>query len=94
MVGVILCSKARFSSAANRASMSSSRMSAARCELHGQAGVEHVGRRSCPGARSAGSGPDEFGEMRQEGDDVVLGDARFGGPSDHRAAWKSVVISG
>jgi hypothetical protein len=44
MVGVILCSKARRLSAASRASMSAMRMIGGARELHGEAGVEHVGR--------------------------------------------------
>ena len=43
-------------------------------QLHGEAGVEHVGARSCPDGRSAHRA-DELGEMGQKGDDVVLGDA-------------------
>ena len=43
-------------------------------QLHGEAGVEHV-RRGHALMDEAGVRPDEFGQMRQEGDDVVLGDA-------------------
>ena len=40
-------------------------------ELHIEAGVEHVGRRH-PGMHKARLGTDDLGEMREEGDDVVL----------------------
>ena len=71
MVGVILCSKARRLSAASSLSMSASRMSAARDKLHVEAGVEHVRRRHAL-MHEARLRPDMLGEMRQEGDDVVL----------------------
>ena len=71
-VGVSLCSKARRFSAASSASRSASRMSAARAELHGEAGVEHVGR-GHPLVDEARLGADVLGEVGEEGDDVVLG---------------------
>ena len=40
-------------------------------QLHVEAGVEHV-RRGHAGMHEARFGPDDFGQMRQEGDDVVL----------------------
>ncbi len=43
-------------------------------QLHGQAGVEHVGTGHAL-MHEARIGADEFGEVRQEGDDVVLYDA-------------------
>ena len=43
-------------------------------QLHGKAGVEHV-RAGHALMDEARVGADEFGEMGQEGDDVVLGDA-------------------
>ena len=43
-------------------------------QLHAEAGVEHVGRGHAL-MDEAGVRADEFGQMRQEGDDVVLGDA-------------------
>src|ERR1700682_5311637 len=60
MVGVILCSKARFFSAASTLSTSATRRSAARvsCTLR-------------QGARPGGA--DDLRQMGQEGDDVVLG---------------------
>ena len=73
IVGVYLCSKARVLSAASSASTSAISRSAARDELHGEAGVEHVGRRHAL-MHEARLGADEFGEMGQEGDDVMLGD--------------------
>ena len=45
MVGVSLCSKARRLSAARSSSTSAMRMSAGALQLHGEAGVEHVGAR-------------------------------------------------
>ena len=41
-------------------------------QLHGEAGVEHVGRGHAL-VHEARVGADDLGEMRQEGDDVVLG---------------------
>jgi hypothetical protein len=41
-------------------------------QLHGQAGVEHVGRGHAL-VHEARLGPDDLGQMGQEGDDVVLG---------------------
>ena len=43
-------------------------------QLHGKTGVEHVGTGHAL-MHEARIGADEFGEMRQEGDHVVLGDA-------------------
>jgi hypothetical protein len=71
MVGVILCSKARFFSAASTRSTPLSRRSLARCQLHGEAGVEHVGRGHAL-VEEAGFIADVFGNRSQEGDDVVL----------------------
>ncbi len=42
-------------------------------QLHVEAGIQHVGRRHAL-VHEARFGTDEFGEMRQEGDNVVLGD--------------------
>ena len=56
-------------------------------QLHVEAGVEHVGRRHA-GMHETRLRPDDLGEMRQEGDDVVLdlgldgvdaGDVELGG---------------
>ena len=74
MVGVSLCSIARAFSAASSASMSAIRMSGGAGELHGEAGVEHVGRGHAL-VHEARVRPDELGEMGEEGDDVVLGHA-------------------
>jgi len=58
-------------------------------QLHVEAGIEHV-RRSHAGMHEARLRPDDFGKMRQEGDDVVLdlgldgvdaGDVELGGLS-------------
>jgi hypothetical protein len=62
MVGVILCSKARFFSAASTRSVSAISRSAARVQLHRKAGVEHVGRRHAL-VHEARVGADELGEM-------------------------------
>ena len=62
MVGVILCSKARFFSAASTLSMSAISRSAARVELHVEAGVEHVGRGHAL-VHEARLGADDLGQM-------------------------------
>ena len=72
MVGVILCSKARFFSAASTLSTSAiSKVGGAR-QLHVEAGVEHVGGGHAL-VHEARLGADDLGQMGQEGDDVVLG---------------------
>ena len=71
MVGVYLCSKARRFSAASSASTSVISMIGGARELHSEARVEHIGRRHAL-MHEARLGPDDFGEMRQEGDHVVL----------------------
>jgi hypothetical protein len=43
-------------------------------ELDVEGGVEHVGRRHALVDEAAGIRADELGEMREEGDDVMLGD--------------------
>ena len=53
-------------------SRSAIRRSAARRQLHGEAGVEHVGRGHAL-VHEARLGADDLGQMGQEGDDVVLG---------------------
>ena len=53
------------------ASTSASRRSAARVELHAEAGVEHVGGGQ-PQVNEARLRADDLGKVRQEGDDVVL----------------------
>ncbi len=72
MVGVILYSKARVFSAARTLSISAIRMSAAREKLHVEAGVEHV-RRCHALMHEARLGADDFCQMGEEGDHVVLG---------------------
>ena len=74
MVTVSLCSKARrFSAASRRVDVGEQDVAGAR-ELDGEAGVEHV-RRGHALMDEARVRADELGEMRQEGDDVVLGHA-------------------
>ncbi len=72
MVGVSLCSSARrFSAASKRVEVGDEEVGGAR-QLHGEAGVEHVrGRHAL--VHEARLGTDDLGQMRQEGDDVVLG---------------------
>jgi hypothetical protein len=74
MVGVSLCSKARRLMATSRASTSAIRISAGAGELNGEGGVEHV-RGGHALVDEARLGPDDLGEMSQEGDDIMLGDA-------------------
>ncbi len=69
MVGVILYSRARFFSAASRASISAISRSAARTSCTFEAGVQHVGRGHAL-VHEARFGTDDLGQMRQEGDDV------------------------
>ncbi len=74
MVGVNLCSSARrFDRREQRVDIGDEKVGGAH-QLHGEAGVEHVGRRHAL-MHEARVRPDEFGEMREEGDDVVLGHA-------------------
>ena len=72
MVGVILCSKARRLSAASSLSTSAMQDVGGARELHVEAGVEHVRRRHAL-MHEARFRADDFGEMREERDDVVLG---------------------
>ena len=72
MVGVILCSKARFFSAARTLSTSDDQQVRGAGELDVEAGVEHVGGGHAL-MDEAGLGADDFGQMGQEGDDVMLG---------------------
>ncbi len=67
----MLCSKARFFSAASSRSISSMRMSAARASCTEETGVEHVGRGHAL-VDEVRFRPDDLGQMGQEGDDVVL----------------------
>ena len=71
MVGVFLCSKARRLSALSSLSTSAIRMSAARtsCTLKQ---VSSTSDEVMPGVHEARLRPDDLGQMRQEGDDVVL----------------------
>ena len=71
MVGVSLCSKARRFSAASSASTSAIEQVGGAHELHGEAGVEHVGRRHAL-VHEARLRADDLGEVGEEGDDVVL----------------------
>ena len=71
MVGVILCSKARFFSAASRRVDVREQQVGGAHELHGEAGVEHV-RRGHALVDEARVRADELGEVGEEGDDVVL----------------------
>jgi len=71
MVGVILCSKARFFSAAAPCRCRDQKIRGAG-ELHVETGVEHVGGGHAL-VDEARLGADDFGQMGGEGDDVVLG---------------------
>ena len=72
MVGVILCSKARrLQRGEQRVDVGDQDVGGAH-ELHGEAGVEHVGRGHAL-VHEARLGADDLGEMGEEGDDVVLG---------------------
>ena len=72
MVGVILCSNARvFSAASTLVDVGDQQVGGAH-ELHVEAGVEHV-RRGHALVHEARLGSDDFRQMGQEGDDVVLG---------------------
>jgi hypothetical protein len=71
--GVILCSKARRLQRGEQAvDIGDQDMSAAARELHVESRCRARPTRSCPDARSARRA-DDFGEMGQEGDDVMLG---------------------
>ena len=56
-------------------------------ELHVEAGVEHV-RRGHAGMHEARLRPDDFGDMRQEGDDVVLDLAPRSRRCARRRIWR------
>ena len=73
IVGVSLCSNARrFKRGKQIVDVGEKNVGGAG-ELHGQTSVEHVGRRHAL-VHEARLWPDEFGEMGQEGDDVMMRD--------------------
>ncbi len=74
MIGVSLCSKARLFDRREQGVHVGDQNIGGAGHLHGKAGVEHVGGGHAL-MDEARIRPDEFGEMGQEGDDVMLGDA-------------------
>ncbi len=71
MVGVSLCSKrALLERGQQRVEIGEQQVGGAH-QLHVEAGVEHVGGGE-PHVHEARLGPDVLGQVRQEGDDVVL----------------------
>ena len=72
MLMVFLCSKARRLSAGEQTVEIGEQDIGGARELHVEAGVEHVGGGHAL-MHEARLGPDDLGQMGQEGDDVVLG---------------------